>query len=99
MYDMGANTPKSELDQAYRDMVTAWLESVMARHELNLTTLGKALGKDRASASRYLSGKVRAPLQALGRLYHTIKEPLPMTIEAAFYASELGAEAPIQKRA
>lgn len=89
---MGATTPKTELDQRYRSLVGAWLTSVMARHELSITELGEHLGKDRATASRYLSGKVRPPLHALQYLYRTIREPLPYEIEEAFFASDQGVE-------
>lgn len=86
MYAMGTSTPKSELDRTYRGLVTKFLEEVQARHDLNKTELGDALGKDRASASRYLSGAVRAPLQVLQFLYQTVREPVPHEIDAAWWA-------------
>lgn len=94
---MGANTPKSTRDQAYRTLVTAFLKEVMERHDLNKSELANALGVDRASASRYLSGKVRAPLQRLSFLYRTVREHVPRDVEEAFWDSEAQQEATIRK--
>lgn len=94
---MGANTPRTELDKAYRDLVAAFLEEIMARRQLNITEIANALGKDRATASRYLSKKVRAPLQTLQFLYRTIREHVPRDVEDAFWASEGQPETTIRK--
>jgi len=85
---MGANVPKSELDRRYRALVSAWLQEIMERRGWNKTHLGEALGRDRATASRYLSGKVRAPLQQLTYLDRQFRERVPREVEDAFWASE-----------
>lgn len=85
---MGANTPKTELDREYRRLVSEFLETIRTRHGLNKTELGERLGKDRASASRYLAGKQRAPLHVLQFLFRTLRESVPHEVEEAFWASE-----------
>lgn len=85
---MGANTPKTELDQAYRKLVTAFLSEIMERKKLNKTALAEALNVDRSVASRYLSGTVRAPLQRLNYLDRSLRERVTREVEEAFWASE-----------
>lgn len=94
---MGENSPKTDRDQAYRKLVTAFLEDVMVRKKLNKSELANALGVDRTVASRYLSGKVRAPLQRLNFLDRTIRERVTREVEEAFWASEGSTEDTIRK--
>lgn len=88
MPGMGENTPKTELDQAYRKLVTAFLEEIMERRKINKTELAAALGVDRTVGSRYLSGKVRTPLHSLQFLDRTIRERVTREVEEAFWASK-----------
>lgn len=94
---MGENTPKSDLDQTYRELVADYLREIMERRGLNKGQLATALGVDRTVASRYLSCKVRAPLQRLSFLDRTIRERVSREVEEAFWASE-GAPPPTPAR-
>lgn len=84
---MGATRARSELDLEYRALVSRWLAGLWAKHKIkNQVQLGKLLKVDRATASRYLSGDTRAPLQRLMLLERTIGEGVPEAIVEAFYA-------------
>lgn len=94
---MGATPAKTDLDQAYRDLVSDFLTQVMKRNQLNLTELGRALRRDRATASRYVSGKVRTPLHQLTLLQRPYRETVPREIEDAYWASE-GQPEPVTRK-
>lgn len=87
---MGENTPKSVRDREYRELAARLLESIMDRREMNIGDLADALGVDRSVASRYLSRKVRPPLQRLQRLERSINETVPTEVVEAFWVSESG---------
>jgi transcriptional regulator with XRE-family HTH domain len=85
---MGANTPKTVLDRAYRDLAARFLERIRDRHQLNTGRLAKLLNKDRSVVSRYLSREVRPPLHVLQFLERSLGEAVPIEVADAFYASE-----------
>lgn len=91
---MGVTTPKSALERRYREAARDWLVSMQAKQGLDTQAkLGRAMGRDRTTALRYLNMSVAPDFTVLMALADSLGEELPHDLVAAFHRAE-GREPP-----